>query len=264
MSINQYVFFGERCSGTNFLEEAINANFDITYSHEFGNKHFFGFNKYNASHDNTLFIGIVRNPIYWLNSFHVELHNIPKQNQNLKNFLFSPFYSVEKTNTTNQMNQEKSNFMFPIKQSQEYILQEDLNYINRQKYRNIFELRKLKNNYLMNMMPKMVKNYILINYEDLLYNYEDTLATIRDIFRLKPLHNTFQKIVKYKKSETYKFVAQRQILFPPNLLPVLWMNLDREQERLLGYEEGVDNTSFKTSSIASRLSFMSQHPSQGG
>jgi len=261
MSINQYVFFGERCSGTNFLEEAINTNFDITYSHEFGNKHFFCFNKYNASHDNTLFIGIVRNPIYWLNSFHVELHNVPKEFKSLKNFLFSPFYSVEKTSTTNK---DKSNYLFTLKQSQEeYILQEDLNYTNRQKYRNVFELRKLKNNYLMNMMPKMVKNYVLINYEDLLYNYEETLATIRDTFHLKQLHNSFQKIVKYKKSDTYKFVAQRQILFPPNLLPVLWMNLDREQERLLGYEEGVDNTNFKTSSIASRLSFMSQHTSQG-
>ena len=31
MTINKFVILGERCSGTNFLEEAITQNFNINY-----------------------------------------------------------------------------------------------------------------------------------------------------------------------------------------------------------------------------------------
>ena len=93
MTINKFVILGERCSGTNFLEEAITQNFDINYTTEYGNKHFFCFNNY-TNNENTLFIGIIRNPIYWLNSFSKELHHLPNINKNLNNFLFNEFYSV--------------------------------------------------------------------------------------------------------------------------------------------------------------------------
>ena len=113
---------------------------------------FFCFNKYDRPLDDTLFIGIVRNPIYWINSFSRELHHIPNENKALSSFLHNEFYSIDE-NTNN-------------------IVLQDLNYVTLKKYINIFELRKMKNFYLLNVMPKKVKNYILINYESLLYNYE--------------------------------------------------------------------------------------------
>ena len=94
MSNRKFVILGERCSGTNFLEEAMTQNFDITYTSEYGNKHFFCLNKYETANEDTIFIGIIRNPIYWLNSFSKELHHIPSINKGLQNFLFNEFYSV--------------------------------------------------------------------------------------------------------------------------------------------------------------------------
>ena len=44
MSNRKFVILGERCSGTNFLEEVITQNFDITYTSEYGSKHFFCYN----------------------------------------------------------------------------------------------------------------------------------------------------------------------------------------------------------------------------
>ena len=85
MSNRKFVILGERCSGTNFLEEAITQNFDITYTSEYGNKHFFCWNKYESANEDTIFIGIIRNPIYWLNSFSKELHHIPSINKNIQN-----------------------------------------------------------------------------------------------------------------------------------------------------------------------------------
>ena len=97
MTIKKFAILGERCSGTNYLEEIIKINFNLEYTSEYGSKHFFCFrdyNKYNCV-DETLFIGIIRNPIYWLNSFSKELHHVPEQNRkNIKAFLFNEFYSV--------------------------------------------------------------------------------------------------------------------------------------------------------------------------
>jgi hypothetical protein len=145
-NITKFVIYGERCSGTNYLENVIKNNFGLELRNDFGSKHFFCFNTYKGIIDDTLFIGIVRNPIYWINSFSRELHHIPNENKSLSNFLHNEFYSVD----------ENSN----------KIILKDLNYITLKKYKNIFELRKMKNFYLLNVMPKKVKNYILINYDE--------------------------------------------------------------------------------------------------
>ena len=240
MTINKFVILGERCSGTNFLEEAITQNFNINYTTEYGNKHFFCFNNY-TNNENTLFIGIIRNPIYWLNSFSKELHHLPNINKNLNNFLFNEFYSV-----LDIQNVKKNMLEFNTFQNSEIVNPRDLNYSNGNKYKNIFELRKMKNNYLMNIMPHKVKNYILINYENLLYNYEDTLNNIHIKFNLSKKNDTFIKIKNYKKSNTYNYTQQRIITFNNYLLHTIWNNLDIEQENKLGYFKENDNEFFKT------------------
>jgi hypothetical protein len=238
MSITCFELFGERCSGTNFLEEAITANFELTYKNEGRNKHFFCHNNYDSTYDNTLFIGIVRHPINWLNSYHVEMHNIPKQNRkNIMTFLFNPFYSVDVINYNDKNKNNQTNFSFNINYTlnKEIVIQEDKNYVTGGKYKNIFELRKLKNEYLMNIMSKKVKHYILLNYEILLNNFQETLGLLRDTFQLKQKHVLFQTIKKYKKSTFYNFVKQREILFSPQIIQIIWNNLDKEQENKLGY-----------------------------
>jgi len=239
MSINKFVILGERCTGTNFLEESISQNFDISYTSEYGNKHFFCNNNY-INDENTIFIGIIRNPIYWLNSFSKELHHIPNINKSLNNFLFNEFYSI-----LDIQNVKKNMLDFNSFQNSEIINPKDLNYLNGKKYQNIFEMRKLKNYFLMNIIPYKVKNYILINYENLIYNYEDTLNNIQQKFNLIKKNDTFIKIKKYKKSDTYTYKQQRTITFDNKLLHLIWDNLDVEQENKLGYFKGNDNDFFK-------------------
>ena len=41
--MKKYTIYGERCSGTNYLENIININFDVNITWEYGWKHFFGF-----------------------------------------------------------------------------------------------------------------------------------------------------------------------------------------------------------------------------
>jgi len=101
----------------------------------------------------------------------------------------------------------------------------------------------VKNDYLMNIMPTKVKNYILINYENLLYNYEDTMRDIQEKFGLKLRGETLVKIEDYKKTFE-KFKEQRKVEFPVDLLETLWNNLDTTQENKLGYYKRDDNQFF--------------------
>jgi len=241
MNITNFTILGERCSGTNFLEEAMVTNFNMSYNAVYGNKHFFCLNPYPTDKqltNNTLFIGIIRNPIYWLNSFSKELYHIPDVNKkNLSVFLFNEFYSVLQNDTNNNNNNKNNTFMSTTFNKTDKINVRDLNYITGKKYKNIFEMRKLKNYFLMNIMPLKVDNYILINYEDLLYNYEITLQKMKDKFSLQVKNDSdsFIKIAKYKKSDKYQFVKQREISFTPQVVDLLWQHLDMEQEKKLGY-----------------------------
>ena len=239
LNIKKIIIYGERCSGTNFLENAILENFDVEISWEQGSKHFFCFNDYSKRNfDDTLYIGIVRNPVYWINSFSKELYHVPEINkQNLRNFLFNEFYSInDEIETASKLQTILFNNK-PQKINRHTIMVEDLNYTTNKKYKNIFELRKLKNEYLMNVMPTKVKNYILINYEKILTNYEETLEFVKNKFNLPQKHITFKKIQKYKKSDSYNFVRQRQITLTPFIIDIIWKNLDIEQESKLGYNK---------------------------
>lgn len=224
--ITKYVIYGERCSGTNFLENVINTNFGLELRWDFGSKHYFCFNNYDIPCDDTLFIGIIRNPIYWINSFSKELFHVPDHNRSIQNFLFNEFYSIDDKN--------------PKK-----VILEDLNWVTKKKYKNIFELRKLKNFYLINTMKTKVKNYILINYESLLYNYNFTLDFIKKKFNLTPIYSIYQPIKQYKKSDNYKFVKQRSILLTPDQVNIIWENIHIEQENRLGYFKDNNNNYLK-------------------
>lgn len=224
-TIKKFVIYGERCSGTNFLENIIKTNFGLELSTEYSWKHFFGFDKFDKPNEDTLFIGIVRNPIYWLNSFSKELHHVPKENRTLKNFLVNEFYSVDDKNK---------------------IIIKDINYVTKKKYKNVFELRKMKNFYLINIMKHKAKNYILINYESLLFNYDYTLDFIKDKFNLSKKFPVYKKIKKYKKSDKDLFRKQRNILLPPRIVDFIWNNLHIEQENRLGYFKGDNNEYLKS------------------
>ena len=245
--IKKFTIYGERSSGTNFLETSIKLNFYLDITREFGSKHFFCFDDCCKSfNEDTLFIGIIRNPVYWLNSFIQQPYHVPLENKTLQNFLTNEFYSIcdEKTPEPLMVN---GNIFFSKKTlSTKYdINPKDLHYQTGKKYKDIFELRKCKNHYLMNIMPTKVKHYILINYEDLLYNYEQTLDAIKNKFNLITKQPGYIKSKGYKQSTTYLYKGQKSIIFSAKIFEFIWNKLDTEQEAQLGYIKGNNNQLFK-------------------
>ena len=217
--IKYFTIMGERCSGTNFLEQAILKNFDIELIWHYGYKHFFGFYDFNTKNpiisndDEVLFLSIVREPISWLHSFYQKKYHIPNKNkENINNFLFNEFFSLDDNNK---------------------LINEDLHINTKKKYKNIFELRYIKNNYLINHQ-KRVKNYLLIRYEDLKYNYEQILSFIEIKFKLKKMNHDFIKINTYKGLGNKLFI-EKNLNFSQKIKNIIKKNINYEQEKSLGY-----------------------------
>ena len=224
--ILNFTIYGERCSGTTFLEEAITANFNLPVMWYYDWKHFFGSYDFDADKkeseangtgapaDNTLFIGIVRNPVRWLHSFSKRKQYIPSEIQTLGNFFQHEFYSVNENDE---------------------VIAEDVHLTTKERFKNIFELRKVKNDFLINEMPTKVQNYIFLTYEDLLNKYDETLDVIKNKFGLTQAHPEYVKIPNHTIDGTI-FTGERELDFTPTIIQYIWDNVDTPQERLIGYE----------------------------
>jgi hypothetical protein len=229
--INKCTIYGERCSGTTYLEDVIQKNFNIEIVYCYGWKHFFGFESLFTDNENVLFICIVRDLYEWLNSFYREQHHLPlkyitdiSEEEKIDKFLNNEFYSVNdcahnyKTWTTEILY--------------------DRNIYTRERYKNIFELRHIKIKYMLEDLPKKVKNYIFIKYEDLINDFENTMIKIRNCGLEIKEESMFPKNTdSYKKNNNLSFrehkkekknvISKEMILHNPNLI--------REYEEKLGY-----------------------------
>ena len=197
--ITNYKILGERNSGTNYLEQLLHSNFNINRSNNFNSKHFFGFDRYSGIKDeilnNTLFIGIVRDPFTWINSMYKSPYHLPESlKATQQGFLNNEWYSIFDDGTE---------------------IQHDRNIYNTEKrYKNIFELRKLKLKFLVEEMPKLVKNYILIRYEDLLFNLKPTMIKLLKFNIIKKNINKFPiNILHHTKDSKRRFIYKYELNF---------------------------------------------------
>jgi hypothetical protein len=188
--IEKICIYGERCSGTNYLEELLTNNFSVKQINDYGHKHFFGFNDLSNS-DETLFIGIIRNPYDWLNSLYRDQHHLPPNFKDINYFLNTEFYSLNNNNNE---------------------IMTDRNIYTKERYKNIFDMRYTKIKFLTEDMPKLVKNYILIKYEDLINNFNITINKIRSK-GLKIKRGIYRplNIQYYKKEKDKHFVKNQKV-----------------------------------------------------
>ena len=217
--VKYFTIMGERCSGTNFLEKAIISNFELELVWHYGYKHFFGFYNYKnknpiIENDNeVLFLGIVREPISWIDSLYDKKHHIPNINKNdINKFLNNEFYSI------NDKNEE---------------IMEDRNYKNKKRYDNIFQMRNYKNHYLLTHHER-VKNYLLIRYEDLKYKYDNILNFLQKKYNLKKKYNNFIKIYTYKGLDKQIYI-EKKLKLNQQIINFIKNKLNKKQEKILGY-----------------------------
>ena len=216
--LKKYTIYGERCSGTNYLENIININFDAHLTWEYGHKHFFGFQDDALKNsDDTLFICIVRNLPDWINSFFRQKHHLPllykeklSYEEKLDVFLNKEFWSFDDHNGNRDTTKE---------------IMEDRNIYTGKRYKNIYELRHTKLKWMLEDLPNKVKNYIFIRYEDLINDFDKTLLKIKDKgLEVKKNINFPLNTDNYKNNNKKKFkrkknnISNEFILNNPNLI----------------------------------------------
>ena len=219
--LKNFTIYGERCSGTNYLENVIKLNFDARLTWKYGWKHFFGFQDDALKNsDDTLFICIVRNLPDWINSFFREKHHLPIKYKNIS----------EKEKINEFLNKEFLSYDTNIHKTIK--IEEDRNIYTGEYYKNIFELRHTKIKWMLEDLPMKVKNYIFIKYEDLNDDFENTLLKIKDK-GLKVKENiNFPKNTKVYKKTNRAFQRKKRnklstefILSNPNFIPFYEMKI---------------------------------------
>lgn len=220
--IQHFMIFSERCTGSHFLQYALTENFNIQYlSSHHKHKHFFGHENdiYTpAEIENTLFICLTRDPVEWIDSFFKRLHHVPQINrQSIDNFLKNEWYSIY---------EEGENAGKEI--------MEDRNMNTNERYKNIFEMRKNKNDYFLHKAQTRFKHILILKYEDLRDNYETMLENIKNKYNLQQKHANYIPIVRYKGTYTALYY-KKPILLTDEIQEYIKQNVDVEQEKQLGY-----------------------------
>lgn len=218
--ITHFKIYGERCSGTNYIEQLMINNFEIELTERYGNKHFFKFREFDTFENNVLFIGIVRNVYDWINSlWRCKFHLPIEHKKDLSKFLNNEFYSV------NERNENKE------------IIDDRFIYKNARRYHNIFELRKTKIKFLTEELPRFVSYYTFIKYEDLVNDFENTMIKLQQKFDLKIKSDNFPiNVYNYKKTKQ-KFVPKDRNSYEIKLNDITRnKHFDINLERKLGYK----------------------------
>lgn len=221
--INQYVIYGERHSGTKFLDKLIDKNFDIVKAAQFGHKHFFRpkhiFESEASIIDKTLFLCIARNPYDWLMSFHNERHHCGISNaKDIYRFLSKEWSSREP-------------FLGPE------ILEDRHLYSNR-RYKDIFELRSVKLNFLRHILPLYINNYVFVRYEDFIDVKFTSLFTCN-------LENRFGLIRKKAHIEKLDLRKKYYDKINPDLLKYINQNIEWKIENQIGYLQASEISEFR-------------------
>jgi hypothetical protein len=228
--IKKVTIYGERCSGTNYLENLLVENFDVEMTWKYGHKHFFGFqdNKLLNSND-TLFVCIVRDIYEWMNSLYRKKHHLPikymekTDEEKIKIFLNDEWFSV---------NDKKFNY----KKWDEEIMQ-DRNIYTKKRYKNIFEMRHTKIKFLLEDLPLKVKNHIFIRYEDLINNFSNTMKKIeKKGLQIKNKETFPRNIQIYKKDKNKLFdITKKKKEFIDKKMIFSNKNFIKFYEKKLGY-----------------------------
>jgi hypothetical protein len=202
----KFTILGERNSGTNYLEKIIKNNYHLDATWEYGWKHFFGFSDY-SNQENVYFFGIVRNFKDWANSTFQRPYHLQRDlRSNPENYLNLSFWSYF------------DEYRGPNTTEGEEIL-EDRNMYTKERYKNIFESRETKLKFLIDEMPKKVNNYILIKYEDLLGNFDETMVNIEKTLGLTRKN---KELINFPKpnSSLSEIITKDMILNNENYKPV--------------------------------------------
>lgn len=203
--------FGERHSGTNWLQNLIEKNFRAEIQWKYGFKHWLP-DESLAGDNETAFIAMFRNPLDWIRAMHRKPYHAPFHVDNsMQEFLtreWTSYYGSE----------WKSENRFEIATEENLI----------ERFRDVFELRAVKNRSFLRV-GEQVQRFVWIRYEDLCSDPGATLDRLAHQLGL----------TRRRRLWGYKFKSRPAKVYPDFDLAceeLILKQLDWEGELELGYE----------------------------
>lgn len=224
-AIQRIQIYGERCSGTNFLECLISENLKSVYIRwDFGWKHFF----YKGSVKNAtdcLFVIIYRNPFTWLSSLH---RNPWHAASNLRGISFSDFIRKEWWCIWDEhANKSPSDPMY----GKEMLLERCPE--THERFTNVIRMRTAKiRNWA--LLRERTKNSIYIRYEDLNTSPEAFINAVSERFQLMRTPS-FKNVQGYKGYSPHFHPKTYDAIKTEDLHYIL-SQLDLKLEESIGYD----------------------------
>lgn len=165
----RFQIFGERCSGTNYLEHLLIHNFghdSVTW--EFGHKHWFiDHTKIaNTSTEDVVFIAIIRDLSDWIQSFYTQQHHISARIYDRLDFITIPIVSTPETDY-------------------------------KEEHKNVFALRSAKLHDLFKLR-ETAKNVVYVRYEDLRDNPDDFIVSLSERYNTPTIADDVVHVTSYK------------------------------------------------------------------
>ena len=260
--IEVFSILGERCSGTNYLQQLLEGNFDTRNTDDYHYRHFFGFEQPEFPYKKAecvLFVGVVRAPVAWLDCFY-------KYQWQLDQWLYSDWYQFL-TQPIQSYRESEMNYTLSLLPEEQratardemltHALFHDRNFADPQLsvWKDVFELRQVKALHMMGKFKSMVDKYVMVRLEDLQTHYQHFLHILQLWFNLQPKSTAdLQWLTEespmpdYTNAEMDKDVAEdmlplhgtEHVHVSPWLHEFIWQHLDREVEQQLGYREETD------------------------
>jgi hypothetical protein len=223
--IKRIQIFGERCSGTNYLENLITSNFEnVEITWDYGWKHWFPQNINMNNHNDCLFLVLFRDPYDYLSSLHNTPHHV---DENLKNLRFSDFIRKEWKCVYDDISGIPEN---DPRVGTEMMFERNPD--TGERFKNVLEMRNYKNKAFLSLEDS-VKNYAKFKYEDLRKD-PNILKSLCQDFELKLKSPDIVNYKKYKKSNTtYKPKTYKPISIMDRIYII--KNLDLKLEKTIGY-----------------------------
>lgn len=215
--------FGQRCSGTTYLEHLLNSNFEnIKIGNYYGFKHLWNSNILRPILPNkkVKIVIIVRDPYEWLRSVHIEPHHCPQ----LLGLSFDEFVKAEwKAYSSPEWNNRDRLIRFAS-------MKENLLF---ERYENVLECRNSKIKKFIQIHSDF-DDVILIKYEELRDNTRETLLRISS-FLEREMKSDFNHVDLYKNSGK-KYTPKKYVRLSRKSVNHINEKIDWKNEEYLGYK----------------------------
>jgi len=234
--IQKIQIFGERCSGTNYLERLLAQNLrNVTIQWEFGWKHWFHRPGIENATD-CLFVVIYRNPFDWIRSLH---RNPWHANRALRGIPFGEFIRREWWCVWDEHAD-----IFPGDPQYGQELMMDRCPETGQRFANVLRMRtaKIRN---WKSLEDLAANSIQIRYEEISSDPDRFLTTMSEQFRIKRKRLFLEVAGEKGRGGVYTRKTYSPIC--PEDRQHLMQELDQELEQAIGYRlDGRDNEMLST------------------